>query len=260
MKAIILSAGQGRRLLPLTQAIPKCLIRVQGERSILELQLRALAACGVERATVMTGFGSERVEQEIGRIAVTGLTVRTQFNPVYQTTDNLITAWLARDQMNEDFVLLNGDTLFEPEVLRRLLDAEVNPISIAVDRKPYYDDDDMKVACGPRARVRAIGKKLEGYEADCEAIGMTLFRGAGADAFVAALDAAVCRPESLRAWYPSVLSELAAQGRVRAISIHGLWWAEIDCEEDLSAVRAALRRRSAGERADAATPRSASAR
>jgi choline kinase len=160
MKAIILSAGQGRRLLPLTRAVPKCLIRVQGERSILEHQLRALAECGVERATVMTGFASERVEEALARMQVDGLAVRTQYNPVYATTDNLITAWLGRDQMDEDFVLLNGDTLFESEVLRRLLAAEPAPISIAVDRKPYYDDDDMKVAfaargvgaCAPSAR------------------------------------------------------------------------------------------------------------
>jgi choline kinase len=260
MKAIILSAGQGRRLLPLTQAIPKCLVRVQRDRSILELQLRALAACGVQRATVMTGFGAERVEEALGRIGVDGLAVRDQYNPVYATTDNLVTTWLARDQMDTDFVLLNGDTLFEPDVLRRLLDAEANPISIVVDRKPYYDDDDMKVALGPGSRVRAIGKKLEGHDVDAEAIGMTLFRGAGVGVFVEALDAAVRRPEALRAWYPSVLNEVAAKFPVTAVSIHGLWWAEIDCKEDLASVRAALRRPVARQREAAVTRRSASAR
>jgi choline kinase len=259
MKAILLSAGQGRRLLPLTHSIPKCLIRVQGERTMLEHQLRALDECGVERVTVMTGFASERVEQALARMAIGGVEVRTQYNPVYATTDNLITAWLARDQMAEDFVLLNGDTLFESEVLRRVLAAPEAPISIAVDRKAFYDDDDMKVALAAREpRVREIGKKIE-HATDAEAIGMTLFRGAGAASFVAALDAAVRRTEALRAWYPSVLHALAAKDAVRAVSIEGLWWSEIDDRDDLVAVRAALRRAAARERPAAAEPRRATA-
>jgi choline kinase len=63
MKAIILSAGQGRRLLPFTADLPKCLLPVDAGRTVLEFQLRTLAQCGIDRVTIMVGFGTDKVEQ-----------------------------------------------------------------------------------------------------------------------------------------------------------------------------------------------------
>ena len=108
MRAIILSAGQGRRLLPLTEKTPKCLLPVRDDMSVLEFQLATLAACGVTYASVMVGFGADQVEEHIERIRLPGLEVRTVFNPMYALSDNLVTAWLARSEMKTDFLLLNG--------------------------------------------------------------------------------------------------------------------------------------------------------
>jgi len=245
MKAIILSAGQGRRMLPLTRRTPKCLLEVDGSRSALEVQLRTLAACGVRHATVMVGFGAERVERALARMAPAGLEVVARFNPLSARADNLFTAWLARTAMDDDFLLLNGDTLFERGVVERLLGADPEPVRLAVARKAAYDDDDMKVVLDPSGRVRAIGKKLEGREPDAEAIGMSLFRGPGVAAFRRVLEEAVRHPEALDRWYTSVLDELAAQAPVHAVDIEAHWWAEIDSPADLEAVRSHYRRRSA---------------
>ena len=121
MRAVVLSAGQGRRLLPLTAAVPKCLLPVDGDRSMLEVQLRGLARGGITRATVVTGFAAARVERFLAETPIPGLTVDTLFNPFYSLSDNLATCWLAREVMSEDFLLLNGDTLFEHRLLRRVL-------------------------------------------------------------------------------------------------------------------------------------------
>ena len=94
-KAIILSAGQGRRLSPLTDTRPKCLIDLSG-KSVLHWQLLHLRAAGVKEVVVVTGFGAEAVEEEIEQLALTDLKVRTLFNPFYGLTDNLATCWLAR--------------------------------------------------------------------------------------------------------------------------------------------------------------------
>ena len=112
MKAIVLSAGQGKRLLPLTAELPKCLLPVASDANVLEIQLRSLARCGVERATVVVGFGAERVERFLTATPIPGLEVEVLFNPFYALSDNLATCWLARHQMHEDFLLLNGDTIF----------------------------------------------------------------------------------------------------------------------------------------------------
>src|SRR5918997_487528 len=110
LRAVILCAGQGRRLLPLTEFEPKCLLRVAG-RPVLEWQLRALAANGVSDVTVVTGFGAEAVEQALRRMGPAAAGVRTLFNPFFAVADNTGSCFVARDVLRAPpgAVLLNGD-------------------------------------------------------------------------------------------------------------------------------------------------------
>src|SRR5918995_3136677 len=182
LRAVILCAGQGRRLLPLTEFLPKCLLRIAG-RPVLEWQLRALAANGVSDVTVVTGFGAEAVEHALRRMGPLGNKVRTRFNPFFAVSDNIGSCFLARDLLcDSDAVLLNGDTLFEPAVLRRALRAPDAPITVTIDRKPAYDADDMKVSV-EGSRLQAVGKTLRPEDTDGESIGMLLFRGLGGAVF-----------------------------------------------------------------------------
>lgn len=223
-----------------TNGAPKCLVPVQGRRSLLELQLRALARCGFERAVVMVGYGAGRVEAALAAMDLPGLDVTTAYNPFSETSDNLITAWLARPLMNEDFLLLNGDTLFDDAILDRLLDQSRGPVAIAMARKRSYDDDDMKVVLDRRGRLQAIGKALPGLCPDGEAIGMTLFRGAGTAAFREILDEIARSKHAQRAWYTSALDRLAGRLPIQPIPIGDLWWGEVDTKRDLLRVRDAL--------------------
>jgi len=241
MRAIVLCAGQGKRLLPLTEDLPKCLLPVDGDRCSLELQLRAIASCGIRRATIMVGFGAERVEHLLATHRIPGLIVDTIFNPVYSITDNLITCWLARRAMTSDFLLLNGDTLFEEAVLRAVLDAPSSPVRVTVNHKGDYDADDMKVTLDADGRLTAIGKDLPLDAVDAESIGMLLFRGSGVTSWRAALARAVRNPDALRRWYLSVVNELSERIPVATTSITGLWWQEVDSPEDLEAARAGFR-------------------
>ena len=247
MRAIILSAGQGRRLLPLTEKTPKCLLPVLDDMSVLELQLRTLAACGVTHASIMVGFGADQIEEHLERIRLPDLEVRAVFNPLHALSDNLVTAWLARAEMTGDFLLLNGDTLFEIEVLRRLLASPNAPLTLAIDQKERYDDDDMKVRISGRRKLSAIGKTLV-TDVRGESIGVMLFRGAGVPAFRGALEAAVREPEAVKLWYLSVVNGLVGSMRIEVESIRGLWWGEIDSARDLAEVRRALAHRAPPER------------
>lgn len=238
MKAIILSAGQGRRLLPLTRSCPKCLLPVDGERSVLEVQLRVLAECGVTNATVMVGFGAEQVEQLLATRPLPEIRVKSIYNPFYTTTDNLVTCWLARPEMDQDFLLLNGDTLFGHPVLERLLNAPTAPLTVAINEKSEYDDDDMKVSLNGGRRLRAVGKTLDRDTVDGESIGLMMFRGEGVEGFRAALDCAIREPDALRAWYLSVVNGMAEASSVETAAISGLWWGEVDSPDDLADVRA----------------------
>ena len=114
-QAIILSAGQGSRLGQLTHDRPKCLIEFGG-RSLLDRQLDVASACGIERVIVVTGFRDQAVEAalERRRSAGQGPTVRTVFNPFYKVADNTGSLFIAREALNGDTLVWNGDTMVSP--------------------------------------------------------------------------------------------------------------------------------------------------
>jgi choline kinase len=232
MKAVILSAGQGSRLLPLTQDRPKCLLPL-GPCSVIEWQIRAFADCGFDEVVVVTGFKAAAVDAVLEAAQGPGLRIRTLFNPFYQLADNLASCWMARHEMAGDFVLVNGDTVFPAPILQRLVAAPAAPITVTIDRKANYDADDMKVQT-EGTRLTAIGKTLPLDLVDGESIGMLRFCGAGPQAFVEALDAAVRTPEGLKWWYLRVIGLLAARGLVETLSIEGLGWGEVDYLPDLA--------------------------
>jgi choline kinase/diacylglycerol kinase family enzyme len=245
MRAVILCAGQGRRLLPLTSEIPKALLAVAGERSILALQLEALAACGVREACVVIGHGAAHVEAFLARRPVPAVRTTTRINPFHDLSDNLVSCWLARDAIHGSCLLLNGDSLFEPELLRRLLAAPPAPVCIATQRKDAYDEDDMKVELDARGRVRAIGKTLAASRTGAESIGILRLRDNGPARVRRALDDAVRGDGSRGAYYLEVIDRIARQGAVESVDTTGLWWREVDSPSDLAQARAELGGRSA---------------
>lgn len=231
-RAIILSAGRGGRLLPLTERVPKCLLDLAG-RSLLAWQLHALAEAGVREAVVVTGFGSELVELEIERHAPPGMSVRPLFNPFFQVADNLASCWMARTELSGPCLILNGDTVLETEIVRRLFAAAPASITVTIDRKPGYDEDDMKVSTSGD-RLMGIGKKLPAGEVTGESIGFLRFDATGCERFVAELERVMHTPAGTRLWYLSAIHELARAGLdVRVVSIEGLQWGEIDYPADL---------------------------
>lgn len=210
---------------------------------MLEVQLRALRDAGVERARVMVGFQAEKVEAFLATRPVPEVEVQTLFNPFFDSTDNLVTAWLARPEMKGEFLLMNGDTVFEPRVLRGLLARPAAPITLVVNGKPFYDADDMKVSIGVDGRIRAVSKTLCEGSVNGESIGLMRFGGEGVEAFRSGLDHAVRTQRGLRAYYLSVIDELSAKIEVETSMMTGLWWGELDSPEDLRKLRAELAER-----------------
>jgi choline kinase len=236
-RALILSAGQGSRLLPHTQELPKCLLDLAG-RPMLGWQLLALAEAGVPEAVVVTGFRADLVEQELPGLAPPGMLVRTLFNPFYKVADNLASCWMARQELAGPALILNGDTLISPAIVERLLAAPAADITVTIDRKASYDEDDMKVVTS-QERLRAIGKKLSGDVVNGESIGFLRFAAGGAAAFVAEIERAMRTPEGTGLWYLSAIHKLANSGTaVGVASIQGMDWAELDYPADLQRCRA----------------------
>jgi L-glutamine-phosphate cytidylyltransferase len=233
VNAIILSAGRGSRLLPLTEKRPKCLLPVAG-RSVLDWQVQRLAEAGIERCTVVVGFGADLVKSALATMRIRPERLQTLYNPLYSVADNLVSCWVARDEMDSDFVLLNGDTLFEPELMTRLLSSRGFPVTVATGSKARYDSDDMKIRRQGR-RLLEIGKGLSSAAANGESVGALLFRGDGPRLFRDALEQTMRRDDASSLWYPSAVGALARIGVVGTVSIDGIGWAEIDSPADLEA-------------------------
>lgn len=231
MKVIILSAGQGRRLLPHTEETPKCALML-GEHSALEWQLKALKAGGASEVVVVSGFQSAKVRSIVERF--TDLPVRVSHNPFFAHADNLGTCWVVRHEMNGPFVIINGDTMFQPEIFARLLAAPSRfPITLVTNRKASYDADDMKVILDGERLLR-VDKRLDVNAVSGESIGMIRFTEAGAALFRRQLEDMMEHESTLKRWYLSAVDALAELGHVGTVSTGGSAWCEIDSPEDLA--------------------------
>ncbi|MCF8709453.1 phosphocholine cytidylyltransferase family protein [Rhizorhapis sp. SPR117] len=233
-KAIILSAGQGSRLLPLTADMPKCMIDFNG-RSLIEWQIEGLKANGIRHISVVTGFRTERVEAHLA--TVEGVEIETIFNPFFQVADNLGTCWIARAAMDQDFIILNGDTIISDEIIARLIAGAHWPISVTVDVKRTYDEDDMKVH-REGERLMSIGKRLGADVANAESIGMLAFRGEGPGIFRRQVEKMMRTPEGVERWYLRAIDMLAMEQEIGTVSIEGLEWAEVDFPQDVEIAKA----------------------
>ena len=238
MRAIILAAGQGSRLLPLTADRPKCLIAFNG-RSLLDWQLDMLGRNGIAEALVVTGFRDDQIEATLAR-RTGGPRVTTLYNPFYKVADNLGTLWMARDWLDGDCLTLNGDTLVSQALVARAVGARIDGIAVTVDRKDAYDADDMKVVRADDGRLLAIGKRLD-VGVNAESIGLIVYRGDGAARFRREIEQVMRTAEGTNVWYLRVVHQLAKRERVETLDISGEAWGEVDFPEDVERAKALTR-------------------
>jgi len=229
--AILLSAGQGSRMLPLTAERPKCMIDFSG-RTLIEWQIEMLARGGVKHIDVVTGFMTDMVDALLDGIDDPRVTIATRFNPFYKVADNLGSCWIVREQMRGDFLILNGDTLVSEEIVTRVQQDHGWPIAVTVDVKDAYDSDDMKVE-RDGDRLARIGKTLTAQQSNAESIGFLAFRDEGVDLFRETVRKAMRTPEGVQHWYLKVIDSLAPTGKVGTVSIEGQEWAEVDFLNDI---------------------------
>ena len=235
VKAVVLAAGPGRRLGPLTHELPKTLLPLGEGGTILDLVLENLAAVGVEEVAVVTGFAAGRVDELLPELEERhGLRLRPVFNDRAEEWNNAHSLWLAQETFADGALLVNGDTVHPPSVETTLLADEGDGLVLAVDTSKPPGGEAMKVALGEDGAVERIGKKLG--EADGEYIGVALIGPAAAAPLADALEATWRRDPSL--YYEDGFQELVARGEtVRTAPIGSVDWVEVDDEADLARAR-----------------------
>jgi choline kinase len=225
MRGIILTAGRGNRLRPITSDRPKCLAKVGG-CTILERQLRALRACGISRITVVTGYRAEDVRR------MTGPSIEFVHNSRYAVTNSLYSLWLARDLLREGFVVLNCDVVFHRQLLMDLLAARYEDALLVAfrGRDELYSDEEMKLRVR-NGRVTEISKTLRDGDADGESIGIAKFGASGAALLVEEMDRLVAAG-AIKDWAPAAFDEFCRRRPLHAVDHRGFPWIEIDSPQD----------------------------
>jgi choline kinase len=147
--ALLLAAGTGSRLFPLTQKSPKCLTLVN-EISILERLIKSLNQHGFKRLVVVTGHLEDCIRDFL-KTRAGNIEIEYVFSPLYKTTNNIYSLWMARKIINEPFMLIESDLIFEPSLLTEML----YPDRIAIARmKPWLNGS--TVTLNPSNKVNAF--------------------------------------------------------------------------------------------------------
>jgi len=238
LRGIVLAAGGGRRLRPLTDELPKTLLDVGDGCTILEVVLANLAEVGVTDVTVVTGHGAARIEAAAPSLAARyGLELDLVFNPRHDTANNVYSLMVTRGLWGEAALLVNGDTVHPAEVERRLIAARgAGPLLLAVDDDKPLADEEMKVALAPDGSVTAVSKGLDPATAGGEYIGVGLIEPEVADPLGDALEAAFERDPGLY-YEDGFQGYLDSGGACAAVPVGGLGWVEVDDHADLEVAR-----------------------
>ncbi len=234
--AIILAAGLGSRLRPLTETTPKCLLDVGGT-TILARQLQRVAAAGIRRAVVVTGYLGDQVEAHL-RGAAQALEVVTAPNPDYATTGNCMSVLAARTAVaSRGVVICDGDVVLTGDALGRLV-ADPAPSALLLDRETSLGAEEMKALLDGAGSVRRLAKALDPAACAGESIGIQKVSGPALPIFWATLEAMQAAGDTLGYYEDAFQRMIGAGVSFRTVPIGHHEWTEIDDLADLEDARA----------------------
>jgi choline kinase len=237
MIGLVLAAGAGRRLRPYTDTLPKALVPVDGETTIMDISLRNLAAAGLTDVTVVVGYCASAVEQRKAAFEEKyGVTLTLVHNDKAEEWNNAYSLWLAREHFAQGALLVNGDTVHPVSVEETLLANRGPQLLLAVDSLKKLGDEEMKTTFSADGRLVRITKLMEPAEAHGEYIGATLIEPTVAGDLADALKTTWERDPNL--YYEDGYQEYVNRGgEVRMASIGDVPWVEVDNHDDLTKAR-----------------------
>ncbi|MFE7357074.1 sugar phosphate nucleotidyltransferase [Streptomyces sp. NPDC057543] len=236
MIGLVLAAGAGRRLRPYTDTLPKALVPVDGEKTVLDLTLANFAEVGLTEVAVVVGYRKEAVYDRKAELeAKYGVTLTLIDNDKAEEWNNAYSLWCARDVLTRGVILANGDTVHPVSVEKTLLAARGNgqKIILALDTVKHLADEEMKVITEGDKGVRRITKLMDPATATGEYIGVTLIEPEAAAELADALKTTYLRDPDL--YYEDGYQELVNRGfTVDVAPIGEVTWVEIDNHDDLA--------------------------
>ena len=228
--ALLLAAGMGSRLFPLTHNAPKCLTMVNG-MSILERLISNLSQHGFKRLVVVTGHLENHIREFLGTQAG-GIKIEYIFSPLYKTTNNIYSLWMAREIINEPFLLLESDLVFDES----LLNAMLYPDRIAVAKvRPWMNGSCVTINKSQQVKAFLAGNSDSFGAIKYKTVNIYSISLPSWHRIVKILDKRISDGK-VNDYYETAFAEMIADGSLsfEIVSFDGKPWYEIDTLEDLA--------------------------
>jgi choline kinase len=239
MIGLVLAAGAGRRLRPYTDTLPKALVPIDPDTTVLDLTLANYAEVGLTDVAIVVGYAAGEIEARVkGFEEKYGVKLELIHNPKAETWNNAYSLWCARDHLTSGVLLANGDTVHPASVQRTLLDARGDDrrMILALDTEKKLAEEEMKVIWSADNGVEQITKLMDPGTATGEYIGVSLIEPAAATDLADALRETWERDPHL--YYEDGYQVLVDKGfRIDVASIGTVNWVEIDNHDDLARAR-----------------------
>ena len=229
MKTVILAAGAGSRLKPLTDHMPKCLLKV-GVKSILEMTIENLLATNNSEIIIVTGYLENKIREFI-RERFPYLQITYIYNKLYASTNNIYSLWLAKDEvLGNDMMMLDSDIVFDERIISKLQNSGYKNC-LALKRHEVHDEE-IKVKTDAHGCVIEIGKEVNVSLAEGESIGIEIFGIEALTELYVILDRKVVTEKEVNQFYEAAFQELS-DNNLFIVDTTEYFCMEIDTEEDL---------------------------
>lgn len=231
MKALILAAGLGTRLAPITDDFPKCMTEVAEGKTIIEKQIDNLHSVGITDITVISGYKADLLKSYL-ESKYKGLNIVESVD--YRTTNNMYSAFLGAPYVGgNEFLMMNADVFYDASVLEALLNSEAKD-AIVTDIGRYIEES-MKVV-EENGKLMRISKTITPEEALGSSIDVYRFSVEGGKLFFNKCDEYINQRKELKMWSEVALNDILPEANFKACPLIGRWF-EIDNHEDLAAAR-----------------------
>ena len=240
MRAIILAAGMGSRLGAITERLPKPLVQVNN-KPIIQYQLEALYQAGINHCTIVLGYLGHQLREHLGN-EFGGVNIQFVENPIYKSTNNIYSLWLAlRESVEDDIILLEGDLIFDPGLISDLVDSGLTDVAVVDKFSQSMNGTAILAESGYTSFMVLKDQQASDfdYENALKTVNIyVLSNNLVSTKFFPAVSEHILEG-NIETFYESVLSELI-QNRQIEMAIHPTWprkWIEIDTTSDLAAAQ-----------------------
>ena len=229
-----MAAGMAKRLRPLTDTMPKCLLKVGG-RTLLERTVEAMHQAGITEFVVVTGYRGDMIRDFL-MAHFQQFSFHFLHNADYEHNNNIYSLWMAGEVVRgKDFLLMDSDILCDPAAVVRI--ADENTAALAVNRHECGEEE-MKVVVDSDMRITEISKTCRPDDAMGESVGIEKITADYSEALYLELDQMILEEKLIDIFYERAFERLIPQGHTfRVVDTSSYFSYEIDTPEDYEHVR-----------------------